>query len=118
MEYEYSQKNLNLIKWGLMWNGLSIILTAGYKGYGIYYNGGSIGEALLGALTLIVITGLVLGLNVYAFKFIQREKSKKAINLALLMSIAGVLSLNIIGSLLVVFGYVLIKKNDLVVTKS
>lgn len=114
MEYEYSQRNLNMIKWGLMWNAISILLTAGYKGYTTYNNGGSLGDAILGSLFLIVVTGAVLGLNVYAFKFIQREKSKKAVTLALLMSIAGVLSLNLIGSLLVVFGYIRIRTQDVI----
>lgn len=114
MEYEYSQRNLNMIKWGLMWNAISILLTAGYKGYTTYYNGGSVGDAILGSLFLIVVTGAVLGLNVYAFKLIQREKSKKAVTLALLMSIAGVLSLNLIGSLLVVFGYIRIRTQDVI----
>lgn len=114
MEYQYSKKNLRLIRIGLIWNGLAVLLTAGLNGLDALASGGSTSDALSSVLFVLIVAGLVLGLNVYAFNFMLNQKTKRAVSLALLMAIAGILSLNLFGTLIIIYGYLRIRKYDLI----
>ncbi len=114
MENRISKRNSMWIKIGLGWNGVSLLITAVINAMNVYKDGGSAGEAVSTAVFLIVVTGIVLALNIYAYNFVMKTQTRQAVNFAIILGIAAIFSLNIVGTLIIILSYLRIKKHDLV----
>lgn len=110
MDYNYNQKHLKIIQFGLIVNLVAVVILTIFSVLNVIAGT----DTLFNMLFIVTIRIIVLGFNVYAYNFMKQQKSKQAVTLALLMAIAGILSTNLLGSLIVIYGYLRIRKYDLV----
>ncbi len=114
MDYNYNQKHLKIIKFGLLVNVIAVVLLTIFSISAMFAGN----ESFLNILFILIIRVMVLGLNYYAFNFMQVQKTKQSVTLAMLMAIAGILSTNLLGSLIVIYGYLMIRKYDAIEEQS
>lgn len=110
MDYNYNQKHLKTIQFGLIVNLVAVIILTIFSGLDVIAGTDTLFNVLFIAATRII----VIGLNFYAYKYMSQERTEQAVKLALLMAIAGILSTNLLGSLIVIYGYLRIRKYDLI----
>lgn len=114
MEYNFSESNLKWIKGGIAWNIIALILTAMLNFQQAFAAGYKVGQIMFAVGFILITAGIVIGLNIYAFKYMQTEKTRRSVNIALVMSCIGLLSLNLIGTLIMILSYLRIRKNDVI----
>lgn len=110
MEFNDSNKNIKWVKYGLIWNAVTLLLASLGRGSVIYNNGGSFTLALGGFLFLLIVGGIVLFFNIYAYRLVLKLQTIQAVHMAIAMAVAGLLSLNIVGSLAILLCYLRIRK--------
>lgn len=121
MEFNYSNKSIKWVRYGLIWNAVALVLTAIARARAVGLAGGSFGQIAGAFGFVIIVSGVVLFFNVYAFKLVLKLKNIQAINMGIAMAVAGLLSLNIIGSLAVLLSYLRLRrdlKNELEIETS
>lgn len=110
MNYIVTEKQLKIVKVGVIWNGLvgaiMPFLLAGNK----YYDGYSGAEALLYLFILALLIYPILGVNIYAYNRLRSNPTKAIVNLGFGFAIAALFTLNPIGSIITIVGYVRIRR--------
>lgn len=111
MEFNYSNKSIKWIRYGLIWNAVALVLTAIARSRAVGLAGGNFGQMAGAFGFIIVVSGVVLFFNVYAFKLVLKLKNMQALNMGLAMAVAGLLSLNLVGSLVVLLSYLRLRRD-------
>lgn len=113
METRVSEKNQKWIKIGILWNGLTLLMVSSYNAVASIQNGASISQSLFSFILYILMGGIVLYLNIYAFRIVLTQNTRQAANMALIMACISILSLNIVGSLIIILSYLRVRKYDI-----
>ncbi len=106
MENQVLQSNLKWIKIGLIWNGITLLIATVYKSYGAWSDAASFGEALFLFVLIGVIGGIVYAANAYMYIVVSKECDARNVKYGLILSVLSLFSLNIVGSILTLVGYI------------
>lgn len=113
MNKQISKKNIKWIKFGLGWNAVTLILTAIARASTTYQLDSSMTSAVFAFVFFLVVGGIVLYLNIYAFMIVQKQPIRKACNMALIMAVVSLLTLNLVGTLIIILSYLRIRRDEI-----
>ncbi len=106
MENQVLESNLKWIKIGLIWNGITLLIAMVFQSYGAWYDGTSFGEALFLFVLIGVIGGIVYAANIYLYTVVRKVCDARNVKFGIILSILSIFSLNIIGSIITLVGYI------------
>ncbi len=113
MEEQVLNNNIKWVKIGLVWNFITLLIAMFTKAYSSWASGSSFGEAMVIFIFILFIGGVVLGANLYIFKCTIKDVTLGNIKLGIVLSVLAMFSLNIIGSIITLVGYLKLRNNYL-----